>query len=103
MTDPLSGRKVPASYLRRLFNDRRLAEAARSGEITTELRRTRHPAVPSAGEPICTRSQLVTYYDSNVTRIAIVHQYLRRDGSLGASGRPDPKWLLHEGEALTPE
>jgi hypothetical protein len=25
--------------------------------------------------------------------MAIVHQYLRPDGTLGASGLPDPKWL----------
>jgi len=25
--------------------------------------------------------------------MAIVHQYLLPDGSIGASGLPDPKWL----------
>ncbi len=52
---------------------------------------------------MCTRSQLITYFDADGRRVAIVHQYLRRDGTLGASGLPDPKWLLHEGEVLIPE
>ena len=78
-------------------------EAALSGEVTTVLRSDRHPTRPKAGEPVCTRSQLVTYFDSSGRRIAIVHQYLRQDGSLGASGLPDPKWLIHEGEVLVPE
>jgi hypothetical protein len=26
-----------------------------------------------------------------------VHQYLRPDGTLGLSGRPDPKLVLYEG------
>ncbi len=56
-----------------------------------------------AGEPVCTRSQLVTYFDADGERVAIVHQYLRQDGTLGASGLPDPKWLLHGGEVLLPE
>jgi hypothetical protein len=27
----------------------------------------------------------------------MVHQYLRPDGTLGASGLPDPKLVVHEG------
>jgi hypothetical protein len=27
----------------------------------------------------------------------MVHQYLQPDGTLGASGQPDPKRLLHDG------
>ena len=76
---------------------------ALSGEPTTEVRRDRHPSQPRAGEPVCTRSQLVTYVDVQGQRVAIVHQYLRQDGTLGASGLPDPKWLLHDGEVLLPE
>ncbi len=36
-------------------------------------------------------------------KVALVHQYLRPDGRIGASGMPDPKWLLGEGEILVPE
>jgi predicted SAM-dependent methyltransferase len=62
----------------------------------------------------CTHSQELTYFDSERVRvIARVHQYLRPDGTLAASGMPDPKMVclggveyhLHRGTprgALTP-
>jgi hypothetical protein len=41
---------------------------------------------------------LVNYIDLAQGRtVARVHQYLRMDGSLGASGRPDPKMLYIDG------
>jgi hypothetical protein len=30
--------------------------------------------------------------------VVVVHQYLRKDGSLGGSGKPDPKKLFHKGK-----
>lgn len=56
-----------------------------------------HPSPPRADEPICTRSQTVAYYDRTGMKVAVVHQFVRKDGDLGASGRPDPKRLLEEG------
>ena len=44
-------------------------------------------------EPHGTRSQTVRYYDSNGQWVVVVHQYLRPDGTLGASGKQDPKRL----------
>lgn len=49
-----------------------------------------------ASEPPGTRSQIVAYYDGN-ERVALVHQYLRPDEMIGASGLPDPKELREEG------
>lgn len=49
-----------------------------------------------ASEPAGTLSQIVAY-ESDGNRIALVHRYLRPDGSIGASGRPDPKELLEDG------
>jgi hypothetical protein len=40
---------------------------------------------------------MVSYRDTGNFEIARVHQYLRTDGSIGASGRPDPKRLFEEG------
>jgi len=56
------------------------------------------PAPAAARQPEGTRSQIVAYYDEEGNRLAIVHCYLRPDGTLGGSGRPDPKWLLHKGK-----
>ena len=33
------------------------------------------------------------------SEVARVHQYLRKDGTLGASGRPDPKMIIEKGVA----
>lgn len=38
-------------------------------------------------------SQTRRYYGHDGTQSAIVHQARRRDSTIGASGRPDPKWL----------
>jgi hypothetical protein len=41
---------------------------------------------------------MVSYVDDAWNRIFLVHLYLRPDGSIGASGLPDPKWLYEDGE-----
>ena len=103
MTDQPRTRRIPASHLRRIFNERRLTEAVEAGELTIQMKRDRHPSPPRADEPICTRSQAIAYLDAEGRTVAVVHQFTRQDGSIGASGRPDPKLLLHEGEILLPE
>lgn len=46
---------------------------------------------------MCTRSQILAYEDPPGKQIAVVHQYLRPDGTIGGSGRPDPKRLMVNG------
>lgn len=43
--------------------------------------------------PRGTRSQLVMY-DDGEREVAIAHRYLFPDGSIGGSGKPDPKRIL---------
>jgi hypothetical protein len=50
---------------------------------------------PNAGQRAGTRSQMVAYRDRQGRKIAIVHRYLRPDQTLGGSGKPDPKMVLH--------
>ncbi len=52
------------------------------------------------GEPLCTRSQMVLYATLEGHLVALVHQYRRIDGTLGASGLPDPKRLYYQGRVL---
>lgn len=80
-----------------MFNEGKYWERTQSGDLTAVVERSRHPALPIAREPFCTRSQQVSYYDPNGNEVARVHQYKRPDGTLGASGMPDPKRLLHNG------
>lgn len=45
-------------------------------------------------------SQRVEYWEADqgaLVKVAVVHRYLRPDGTLGASGKPDPKRVLHAG------
>lgn len=92
--------RVPAWRLRKMFNDGRYYERVLAGELLGVLGDDRHPSAPKAGEPVCTRSQIIHYYDvQNRTKVAIVHQYLRRDGTLGAGGRPDPK-RIRDGDTI---
>jgi hypothetical protein len=96
-------RRVSAAQLRQMFNDDRLYERVQSGELQERVLKERHPSLRRAGEPWCTRSQIVGYYDAQLRKVALVHQYMRPDGRLGASGRPDPKRIFKDGElyALT--
>jgi hypothetical protein len=50
-------------------------------------------------EPAGTRSQVVPYFIMG-TKIALCHQYLRPDGTIGASGLPDPKLVEYRGYVL---
>jgi len=89
--------RVSSAQMRRLFNEGRYWERGQKGEFTTVVVRESHPSPPRAGQPLCTRSQMVSYRDRSGREVARVHPYLRPDGSLGASGQPDPKRLFQEG------
>ena len=87
---------VDEDELRRLFNEGRYYERMRAGEFRTVIvreyrrrggdRRVRN-----------TKSQFVEYWDRSGNLVAPVHQDRRADGTLGGSGKPDPKRLVHEG------
>jgi hypothetical protein len=59
--------------------------------------------IPKSGdEPPETRSLTVSYVNGSGERIFLVHIYLRHDGSIGGSGKPDPKWLFEDGVVYIP-
>ena len=97
VTPPLKVSRVGAWRLRKLFNAGRYEQLVQAGTLRAQLLRDGHPAAPLANEPFCTRSQSIAYLDGDGNEIARVHQYLRPDGSIGLSGRPDPKRLLRDG------
>jgi hypothetical protein len=88
---------VSANELQKKFNDGGFAESATNGELIQERIKESHPA-PNCF-PHCTRSQIISYREnkrgSNGKRalVAIVHQYKLPNGKIGASGKPDPKYL----------
>jgi len=83
--------------MRRRFNEGLFWERVQRGELAAVELDSRHPSLIAAAEPYCTRSQLISYVDTGGTEVARVHQYVRPDGTIGASGRPDPKRLLEGG------
>jgi hypothetical protein len=91
-------RKVPARDLQQRFNNDRYFERVQSNELLATVESSR-PASPSKGQSPGTLSQMVWYFGAE-GRVALVHQYLRPDGTLGASGRPDPKRLILDNEIL---
>jgi hypothetical protein len=56
----------------------------------------------SPDEPPGTRSLTVSYVNDARERVFLVHLYLRPDGSIGGSGKPDPKWLFEDGVVYIP-
>ncbi len=88
---------VTPHELRQMFNAAGFDHRTRSGEVTIAIRRDAHPTTLRCPEPFCTRSQIVDYRDSSGQLLAIAHRYVRRDGTIGASGRPDPKRMLVDG------
>jgi hypothetical protein len=82
--------RITPSELRRYFNDGRYWERAKAGELRMAI--VSDKRCPLESEPLGTRSQIIAYFDGS-QKVAVVHQYLRPDGTGGASGRPDPKQL----------
>ncbi len=91
---------VRPDIIREIFNREQYYQQTLDGRLIAIIKKDRHPESPPTGEPFCTRSQIVIYYDQANRWVALVHQYLRRDGTLGGSGKPDPKRLLHGNRIL---
>jgi hypothetical protein len=82
--------------IREIFNNEGYLQRIISGHYTRKLVYDKHRNPPLSFLPFCTHSQRVAYYDGS-EKVAEVHQYLKPDGTIGASGLPDPKELLHDG------
>ena len=93
---------VSADIIRKIFNDGQYYEQVKAGRMLAAVSpRNSHPDPAPEGEPYCTHSQIVHYYNAELKLVAIVHQYLRPDGTLGRSGRPDPKRIIFEDKIIS--
>ena len=88
---------VNAAELRQMFQQQDCLGRLQRGELVERLLKDRIPAPPPRGMPPGTRSQIIAYIDRNGVQVAVVHQYRLPNGTLGASGLPDPKRLLFDG------
>lgn len=80
-----------------MFNDGAYVERAKSGELSEKVL-AQNNASSKAHQPPGTISQLIAYFDAKGREVARAHRYLRRDGTLGASGKPDPKKVFKDGK-----
>ncbi len=92
---------VSASIIRQHFNKSQIFEKANDGIINTKVKRSSHLKRPPPSEPYCTHSQILFYSTHGGKPLAIAHQYLRPDGTIGASGRPDPKIVYLPDRTIT--
>jgi hypothetical protein len=79
-----------------MFNEERFPERAETGEVTAVVVHSGAPS-PEVGLPFGTKSEMVSYRDVNGLELARAHRYLLPDGTVGASGKPDPKRLFKDG------
>lgn len=90
---------MTAQRIRQQFNEGHYLQRVERGELeqTIWLEKPLSAATCYAkGYPLGTCKQLLDYYHGEV-RVALVHRVLLPDGTIGASGLPDPKLLLVEG------
>ena len=92
---------VSVAALRRMFEDDRIEERERTGDLQIHILSS-HDAAARLGMPPKTQTQLIAYVDGSGNHVAEAHRYLLPNGRLGASGRPDPKALLRAGVVYKP-
>jgi hypothetical protein len=87
-------RRVDDWELRCRFNRGRYNERLQAGELIAKPEPP-HAAGAEHGQDAGTISQMVYYLDRTTGQeMASVHQFVRPDGTIGASGVQDPKGLL---------
>jgi hypothetical protein len=73
-----------------MFNESQYPDMIARGQLVPEYLRDYQLKAPEKRkypEPYGTRSQTIRYYDSNGQWVVEIHQYLRPDKTLGASGK----------------
>jgi len=87
-------KRIPVSELRQLFDYANYWDRAAKGEYLKVVIGRHTP--DSKSEPPGTESQMISIQRIDGFEVARVHAYVRPDGSLGASGKPDPKAVYDE-------
>jgi hypothetical protein len=103
MAKPQKIKRVPPAQMWEMYIAGGYLDMITSGDLIESYKRSKHPSPPLSFAPFCTQSQIIQYRDTKGKLILVVHQYLRPDGKLAASGRPDPKRLLIGNIAYLPE
>jgi hypothetical protein len=89
-------KRINPEEMREMFNDGQYWEKVQNGQWTAVILESRFSDALTE-ENVAITSVMVSYRDENEDEMARVHQYQRPDGSLAASGLPDPKRLFKDG------
>ena len=92
----LSIQRVTPEEMCRRFNEGGYWEQVKAGELVQHLLETRL-SILLTPEVVPIQSQLLSYRTLDGEEVARVHQFIRPDGTLAASGLPDPKRLVEGG------
>jgi len=85
---------VTPEEIRNIFNEEKFYDKTLTGELIAVTMKDRQLQRRLPGMPVGTKSQILYYYTKKRQLVAIVHQYLLPNGSIGGSGLPDPKKLI---------
>lgn len=92
---------VCARILRRIFNRRKYLEQVNRGQLLVEIESK--PAGPKAGQVANASADFVLFKSRRHMLLAMAFLYRNPDGTLGGSGKADPKWIrMPNGTALYP-
>ncbi|MFT4041408.1 MAG: hypothetical protein QM692_24710 [Thermomicrobiales bacterium] len=92
------------TMLRLCFNESQVLERAQAGQITWRLRKDKEMLPEKCAAmrfPFGTRVQIIEYADESGP-LALAHQFVYPDATVGASGKPDPKFVICCGAQLIP-
>jgi hypothetical protein len=92
--------RINLTQMRALFNEESFLRLVQNGRIIPVVAHSGTPAedaVLALKLPPGTKSQMLSYRDTNNLEMARAHQYLLPDGTIGASGKPDPKRFFKDG------
>lgn len=93
--------RVSARTLQAIFNQSQYPELIASNSIEKITIRSalmgNDEVLRKKKLPIGTKSEIIVYRDKGKNLYVKIHQYLCPDGTLGCSGKPDPKSMLLNG------
>lgn len=83
--------------MREYFNEH-LLKRLTSGEFRTVLLKEKHANPATSGQVFCTYSQMLALVDKDEVEVAMLHQYLLPDKTVGGSKLPDPVRIEWQGK-----
>jgi len=86
--------RVDRRTIREIFNDCQELQRLVSEKVNIATMKRSHLTNPEEKRlPWCTHSESLRFHNDSGTHSVLIHQYQLPDGTIGASGLPDPKQI----------